>query len=212
MVSYQSLVKKSRISNLAFFIHYRSNPYEHPIPQLDVQRAVRLLRHNSEKFGLDKEKISMIGFSAGGNKVGTYVNQIMGNDLFPSDYKKDDVDMEDDKVIVPAMIYPALSYNYNVPMLFAMFDDEDVRNDSKRQELLEYTDLKKHLNLETKNQFIAYGTKDSMVGMDETKAYIKFARDNKINVEEVSVEGGGHGFAFEKYGKDYIDWLDKIIK
>ena len=120
--------------------------------------------------------------------------------------------LEDDKVIVPAMIYPALSYNYNVPMLFAMFDDEDVRNDSKRQELLEYTDLKKHLNLETKNQFIAYGTKDSMVGMDETKAYIKFARDNKINVEEVSVEGGGHGFAFEKYGKDYIDWLDKIIK
>lgn len=197
---------------MAFFIHYRSNPYEHPIPQLDVQRAVRLLRHNSEKFGIDKEKISMIGFSAGGNKVGTYVNQIMGNDLFPSDYKKDDVDMEDDKVIVPAMIYPALSYNYNVPMLFAMFDDEDVRNDSKRQELLEYTDLKKHLNLETKNQFIAYGTKDSMVGMDETKAYIKFARDNKINVEEVSVEGGGHGFAFEKYGKDYIDWLDKIIK
>ncbi len=31
----------------AFVLHYRSNPYEWPIPQLDLQRAVRYLKYHA---------------------------------------------------------------------------------------------------------------------------------------------------------------------
>lgn len=152
-----------------FVLHYRSNPYEYPIPQLDVQRAVRFLRYHAEDYQISPDKISLIGFSAGGNQIITYINIIMRNDLFPHDYQKDDIDAVDDSVIAPAMIYPALSYRNNVPMLFAMFNDEEVRDEKKREDLLELTDLKNHLNPDIKQQFIAYGDDDQMVGLKETE-------------------------------------------
>src|SRR3712207_7956862 len=33
----------------AFVLHYRSNPYKYPIPQLDLQRAIRYIRYRSEE-------------------------------------------------------------------------------------------------------------------------------------------------------------------
>jgi len=54
------------------------------------------------------------------------------------------------------MIYPALSFNHNVPMLFAMFDDEDVRDPEKREELLSLMDMKNCVaNSRDVPQFIA---------------------------------------------------------
>lgn len=195
----------------AFVLHYRSNPYEYPIPYLDVQRAVRFIRYHASDYGFNPDCIGLIGFSAGGNEIGGFINLVMGKDLFPEDYVPDEIDAVDDSVRAPAMIYPALSFNNNVPMLFCMFDDEQVRDDAKRQELLNLMDLKLHLNTDMKNQFVSYGTADNMVGMDESKAYIKAARDAGIDVVEVAAEGKNHGYTFENYGAEYLQWLDAVF-
>ncbi|MGN0180723.1 MAG: alpha/beta hydrolase [Monoglobaceae bacterium] len=195
----------------AFVLHYRSNPYEYPIPQLDVQRAVRYLRYHADDFGFDPDKIGMIGFSAGGNQVGTYINLIMGNDLSPDDYTPDEIDAVDDTVIAPAMIYPALTYNYNVPMLFSMFDDEAVRAESTRNELLNLMDLKQHINAAVTNQFISYGTKDGMVGMDGAIAYFDSARNSGVSVTVAVAEGKDHGYTFECYKEAYLSWLKEAF-
>lgn len=195
----------------AFVLHYRSNPYEYPIPQLDVQRAVRYLRYHVEEYGFNPDNIGMIGFSAGGNQIGTFINLVMGNNVFPEDYTPDEIDAVDDTVNAPAMIYPALTFDFNVPMLFCMFDDEDVRDGAKRQELLDAMDLKQHINAKAANQFISYGTKDAMVGMDETKDYIAAARSAGVQVTEVAAEKQDHGYGFKYYGEQYLVWLREIF-
>lgn len=53
----------------AFVLNYRSNPYEYPIPELDVQRAVRYIKYHSKEYGINQDKIGLIGFSAGGFEV-----------------------------------------------------------------------------------------------------------------------------------------------
>ncbi len=191
----------------AFVLHYRSNPSEYPIPYLDVQRAVRYLRFYCDDFHLDPDKISLIGFSAGGNEIGTFINVIQGKNFFPEGYVPDEIDFADDGVATAAMIYPALSFRYNIPMLFCMFDDEDVRDGKKREELLEKTDLWRHISSQAIPQFIAYGTKDGMVGVDETKNYIKHAKESGCNITVIEVEGDGHGFAQPCYMKEYVSWL-----
>lgn len=196
----------------AFVLHYRSNPYEYPYPQLDVQRAVRYLRYHAGEYGFAPSKIGMIGFSAGGNQVGTFINLIMGNDLFPKDYTPDEIDAVDDTVTAPAMIYPALTFDYNVPMLFAMFDDEDVRDSAKRQALLDKMDLKQHINQAAEHQFVSYGTKDAMVGMDEAEAYIAAAQEAGISVTEVPAEGKDHGYGFRYYREQYLAWLKEVFE
>ncbi len=196
----------------AFVLHYRTNPYEYPIPYLDVQRAVRYLRYHVETYHLNPDKISLIGFSAGGNEIGTFINTIQGKNMFPEDYVPDEIDAIDDSVSSAAMIYPALSFRYNVPMLFGMFDDEAVRDEAKREELLELTDLYRYIDSQNVKQFIVYGTKDSMVGMDETKNYINHAKESGCDITVVEVNGQDHGMKQEYYMDGYFIWLKEIFE
>lgn len=195
----------------AFVLHYRSNPYEYPIPQLDVQRAVRYLRANAEKYGFDPENIALIGFSAGGNQVGSYINLIMGNNLFPEDYTPDAIDVINDSVQAAGMIYPALSYNVNVPMLFCSFSDKLVRDEVKRSQLLLNMDLSQQFNSEEIPQLVSYGTSDGMVGMDESKKYIEVARENGADITEIVAEGQDHGFGQQFYMDEFVLLLNRAF-
>ena len=53
----------------AFVLRYRVLPYHYPCQLADAHRAIRFVRHNAEHFGIDKDKIGAMGFSAGGNLV-----------------------------------------------------------------------------------------------------------------------------------------------
>ena len=51
----------------AFVLDYRTEPYEYPCALLDAQRAIRLIRSRADEWGINPDKIGMIGFSAGGH-------------------------------------------------------------------------------------------------------------------------------------------------
>ncbi len=92
----------------------------------------------------------------------------------------------------------------------AMFDDEDVRDPEKREELLSLMDMKNCVaNSKDVPLFIAWGTKDSMVGSTETPAYIEAARKIGINITEIVAGGQDHGFGQNYYMADYLEWLKK---
>ena len=57
----------------AFVLKYRlpAHGYPHPVPLLDVQRAMRLVRRRAVKWNLDPERTGIIGFSAGGHLAAT---------------------------------------------------------------------------------------------------------------------------------------------
>lgn len=51
----------------AAYLNYRVAPYRHPVMEEDAKRAMKLLRFNADKWGINPEKIGVIGFSAGGH-------------------------------------------------------------------------------------------------------------------------------------------------
>ncbi len=51
----------------AFYLMYRVEPYHFPCMELDAKRAIRFVRYNAEKFGIDPHRIGITGFSAGGH-------------------------------------------------------------------------------------------------------------------------------------------------
>ena len=57
----------------AFILFYRlpSNGYRHPVPLLDAQRAVRLVRSRAAEWNIDPAQIAIMGFSAGGHLAST---------------------------------------------------------------------------------------------------------------------------------------------
>ena len=51
----------------AFVIDYRVNPVLFPFPLLDARRAIRYIRAAADDFGIDADKIAVMGSSAGGH-------------------------------------------------------------------------------------------------------------------------------------------------
>ncbi len=91
----------------AFVLRYRlgSKGYRHPVMLGDVQRAIRLVRHDCEKFSVDPKRVGVIGSSAGGHLALTAC--IKGDD---GDAKSDDlVERQSSRPVVGVLCYPVVS-------------------------------------------------------------------------------------------------------
>ena len=75
----------------AFVVDYRVTPHRFPLPLLDARRAVRTVRYYAKEYGIDKNKIAVMGSSAGGHLAAltaTYYDKMEFEDV-------DDIDKED---------------------------------------------------------------------------------------------------------------------
>lgn len=55
----------------AFVLDYRVYPYQHPYPLMDAKRAIRYVRYHAAQWGIDPDRIGILGFSAGGHLAST---------------------------------------------------------------------------------------------------------------------------------------------
>lgn len=91
----------------AFVVDYRVSPHEFPLPLLDARRAVQYVRHNADKYGIDKDKIAIMGSSAGGHLAAltsTYTEKIDFGDI-------DEIDKEDFIPNAQILCYPVIELN-----------------------------------------------------------------------------------------------------
>lgn len=59
----ESFAKEGYVS---FVFHYRVRPYTERESGIDIARAIKLVRSKREEYGIDENKIAVVGFSAGG--------------------------------------------------------------------------------------------------------------------------------------------------
>ena len=65
----------------AFVLDYRVKPNRYPAALSDARRAIRFVRYNAEKFGINPDKIAIMGSSAGGHlaaHAATFVGELEG--------------------------------------------------------------------------------------------------------------------------------------
>ncbi len=94
----------------AFVIDYRVSPHRFPLPLLDARRGVKFARFHAEKYGYDKDKIAVMGSSAGGHLAAlaaTYMEDI------PVDCP-DDVDKEDFVPNAQILCYPVIDLHTDI--------------------------------------------------------------------------------------------------
>ncbi|MBQ4630451.1 MAG: alpha/beta hydrolase [Clostridia bacterium] len=90
----------------AFVFDYRHAPYKHPVPVIDAKRAVRYARYLADEYGYDKDKIGIMGFSAGGHLAGSA-------GTFKGDFgyeKQDVIDEESSRPDFMVLCYPVISF------------------------------------------------------------------------------------------------------
>ena len=97
---------------VVFSVNYRLAPkYPYPYVVLDVQRAVRFIRHNAAKWDGDPDKIALVGGSAGG-----FLSNMVGLLNAPGDpAAADPVDRESAQAQAVVSLYAQSSFEF-VPL------------------------------------------------------------------------------------------------
>lgn len=162
-----------------FVVRYRTNevtPKDEPAwkrPLQDGQRVVRILRANADKWHIDKDKVGVLAFSAGG-QVGAILHTADGVAAYD---EIDDVDKESCRPDFSMLIYPWRAYDEgtqkllpeikltaNSPPAFIVHTHDD-RSTSLGSVLI-YAGLKKH---NVPAELHVYGNGGHGYGMREVK-------------------------------------------
>ena len=190
----------------AFVLEYRENPYEAPACYLDLQRAIRYLRHHAAEYGIDPDRIGTLGFSAGGYIVGA-AEMLLGDAPvdFPG-YEPDAADAVSGRADTVALLYPVTHFEDN-PNMLAMLAGDDAFDPAKRPALEKQYSLIEHLDAARAPQFLCFGLKDPLKGNEKYASTLEAAG---IPHKTLMIEGAGHGFSLQM--KKYAWWIDEYVK
>ena len=85
----------ARNGYLSFVVHYRVRPFTEEESGIDIARAIKYVRYHADDYGINEDKIAVVGFSAGGIANGHAVlefgNTINGS-ILDSSYVPDEID------------------------------------------------------------------------------------------------------------------------
>lgn len=190
----------------AFVVDYHVQPQDYSITLLDARRAIRFIRANAEKFGIDKNKVIVMGSSAGGHLVAlvsTFQSEIIGEGI-------DLVDMEEYLPDGQILCYPVISSN------------EEISHKESYQNLLtgKYFEKEKYspellVHKNTPQAFIWHTSTDCGVNVINSYKYAEALRKNNIPCEMHVFPCGGHGLGLAennlyvtRWKEWLIDWLE----
>ncbi|RCW61830.1 MULTISPECIES: alpha/beta hydrolase [Halanaerobium] len=204
----------------AFVLHYRVAPYRFPYPLLDALRAVKYIRSNADKWKVNKNKIAVMGFSAGG-----HLASIVGtnNDLYRNIYREklkdysfdqDLVEAENSMVNAQILAYPVISAGK-----FAHQGSVDnLLGNSPSQKLLDLFSTEKNICKKTAPGFIWHTADDASVPVENTILFCRALSEANINFESHIFPQGRHGLGLaaeneyvSKWSDLVLDWLDEVL-
>ena len=190
----------------AFVLDYRLNPYEAPVDYLDMQRAIRYVRFHADEYGLDKNKIGAMGFSAGGYVTGAAAILLGDSPVDYEGYESDEIDKENGIASFLGMIYPVTGFNQN-PSMLCLIGGDDFFDASKRPALQVRYDLTAHVTADCPPQFLCYGSKDMLKDMID---YDHKLGEIGARHKTLVMEGASHGFSLDQ--EKYASWGDEFVK
>jgi acetyl esterase/lipase len=178
----------------AFVLKYRLTPYHYPIELQDAQRAIRLVRSRAVEFGIDPNRVGMMGFSAGGHLTATAGTHFdAGN---PS--ATDPIDRANCRPDFLILAYPVISFQADV---LGASDVLRANGSSGRNLLGDNPDPKLLLDLsdelqvtpQTPPAFIYHTSPDATVPVASSVAFYLALRKAGVPSEIHIFEKGHHG-------------------
>ena len=169
----------------AFVLRYRvGERYHSSVSLLDGLRAVRLVRQRAGEFGVAKDRIGMLGFSAGGHlavAVGTQWDRGNSGAVDP-------VERESSR---PDFLVPVYAVT------------NGIRRGRKADE---YTPADVNVNAETPPTFLVHSNEDAIVPAHQSTLFYDALRTCGVQAELHIYGYGEHGMGIAPGDPDFSDW------
>lgn len=193
----------------AFICDYRhrGKGYGHPAPMLDAQRAIRTVRTHAATWGVDPNRIGVIGFSAGGHLSSTVSTHFDAGDA----KAEDPIDRVSCRPDFAILCYPVIA-----------FDEPFTHRGSQRNllgenpdpELIKKLSNEKSVTKENPPTFLFHTTDDQAVPVENAIVFYMALRRAGVPAEMHVFEPGRHGVGLAKgipavseWSNHCLDWM-----
>ena len=192
----------------AFVVDYRVAPHKFPLPLLDARRAVRTVRHFADKYGIDKNKITVMGSSAGG-----HLAALCSTYFAPIEFENvDNIDMENAIPNFQILCYPVISllgrgithFGSGKCLLGELLPEKGET-------------LSPHLIVSDKTPpaFIWHTFADDVVNVKNSLLYAENLKNNNVKTELHIFPDGEHGLGLANgtdiIGKHVSQWQQLLL-
>ncbi len=187
----------------AFVCQYRVSPHCFPLPLLDSRRAIRFVRANAEKFGINKDKIAIMGSSAGGHLAAltsTYTR--------PIDFEgADEIDNQSPAPNATILCYPVICSPDSLVAHVGSYDNL-VGKGNHAQSVRFSCD--KLVSETTPPAFVWHTSDDQTVNVANSLRYGEALRNHNILFELHVFPSGKHGLGLAPNSPYVARWADML--
>jgi acetyl esterase/lipase len=188
-----------------FVLKYRLpvNGYRHPVPLLDAQRAIRLVRSHAADWKINPAKVGVMGFSAGGHLASTLETH------FDAGTEQDahPVDQQSCRPDFAVLVYAVISMKDGITH---QGSKENLLGPNPDPALVENLSNETQVTPQTPPTLLIHAVDDNVVPIENSR--LMYAALQKAGVPSALQEypHGGHGFGFgAKPDNSPPGWLDK---
>jgi len=197
-----------------FSVNHRAVPrFIYPAAVEDVQRAVRFIRFNATKYGINADRIGAIGGSSGGHLV-SMLGTLDGNETLEDESPINKVSAK-----VQCVIARAAPTNF---MICCGESFLGVKNEINNPLSLEHKLVQKaspinYVTSEDPPFLLVHGDKDESVPFVLSEQMHEKLREMGIPTRLIKMEGSGHGPSFPgavnppDLKKEYVLWMDEYL-
>lgn len=195
-----------------FIIDYCVAPHRHPLPILNVAKAIELIRENAEKWNVDSNKIAVCGFSAGGHLAASISTMWNDKSIFSSNKLAN----EKHKPNASILCYPVITSGENKHKgSFTNLTGSESEN-----KLWEELSLENRVNEDTPSAFLWHTYEDTVVPVENSLLYANALRNHRIPFELHIYPDGPHGLSLvsdetywncSQFSRDY-PWIEQSIE
>ena len=178
--------------------------YQFPVPFLDARRAIRSVRSKAAEWGIDPQKVGVMGSSAGGHLASLCATRF--GDNFAEE-KGDDIDKQSCRPNFAILIYPVISMD---PAVTHSGSRENLLGGDSSAEMIAKYSTDKAVTKETPPVFLL-STFDDGVDCRNSLLFASACRSNNVPVTLHVFERGGHGYGLIGKG-DLAIWPQLLEK
>ena len=176
----------------AFVLYYRMPNGHYSILLKDAQTAIEIIRKRHKEWNINKKKIGIMGFSAGGHLASTAGTHFKTKKQRPA---------------FMILGYPVVTMDSTYTHKGSR---KNLMGNKPTDDLVKLYSNELQVTKKTPPTFMIHAKDDSTVPIANSRNLLKALRENGVEAELHEYEKGGHGFGMRKKGIPLDNWPEAL--
>lgn len=178
--------------------------YKHPAPLNDAQRSMRIIRSNAKKWGIDPDRVGVLGSSSGGHLTSTLITHFdAGNEKAEDPIEH--MSCRPDFAFMIDSVVTMQGKFCHTPSLARLLPKDPPK------ELVDFLSNELQVTKDTPPTFLLHGGQDKLVPAENSLMFFTALRKHNVAFSELHFSShGGHFYQKHDFETPAKAWLERL--